>query len=269
MAFGFPDQLWSQSFPTGSSLGGLAGQYGGLNLQPMFGMSPENANSYQQSAQSQYRMETERLGAAAPIESARLAADSNRYVADAQAGAQRYGYDAQRGIAQLQAQNALDLLTKKQGFSSGLIDRFFGTGGAGGTGGIFGQIGAGGLSDGGAGPEISVGSLFTPSQVQSLTNSQVAGNDARYAAELGDLMRSFGASGFSPSASPMAAALRSQLLARNIGANSNARLSTNLQTAQANANQLLSTQKAREDQFSNRRKELAALMSAFSPMFSV
>lgn len=246
------DPLWNQSFPTMSSMGSLAGNYGGLNLQPIGTMSPENAYTYYGAAKDQFNMETQRMQAAAPIESARIGAD-----------AQRYGYDAQQNIARLQAQNAIDLLTKKQGYASGVLDRFFGKGGSG-AGGLFGQL----TGSGGGGPGITAGNIYSPTQVQALTNSQIAGNDARYSAELGDLMQSFGASGFSAN-SPLASAMRSQLLARNIGANANARLSTGLQTAQANAKHLLDTQNAQETQFSNRRRELAAMLSAFSPMFSI
>lgn len=219
------------------AFGSQTGGYGNFGLQSAPGVKPPEYHltgfdSYNDRANNinEYSMQTQRESALAPV-----------------------------NTALINSQTQLGMQQGRQDFVRQMFGDMFGSGGLQGFMSKY-------NGNGGSGPDINVGGIYTPRQVQQQVNSQVAGNDARYAGQLSDLLGSFGARGFSAK-SPIASALRAQMAARNIGANADARRQTPFEYAQANATHLLNTQAARENQYGNRRKELIGMLSAFSPLF--
>ena len=169
------------------------------------------------------------------------------------------------GPERLQAQNSLDLaLLGQQGrqLSLGqilpLLNQAFSS---------FGGSGGGNLT--GSQPTINAGPIYTPGQTQRQVNTAVAGNDGRFAGLMRSLAGRFGSSGFSPNSAAYQG-LAAQLAARNSADNAGIRTSVPFDMAQANAGQLLSSQSAQENQFSNRRQEqLGSQRNAISMLASV
>ena len=169
------------------------------------------------------------------------------------------------GPERLQAQNSLDLaLLGQQGrqLSLGqilpLLNQAFSS---------FGGSGGGNLT--GSQPTINAGPIYTPGQTQQQVNTAVAGNDGRFAGLMRSLAGRFGSSGFSPNSAAYQG-LAAQLAARNSADNAGIRTSVPFDMAQANAGQLLSSQSAQENQFSNRRQEqLGSQRNAISMLASV
>lgn len=168
------------------------------------------------------------------------------------------------GPERLQAQNALDLAILGQQGRQTSIDKFLPL-----ISQVFGAIGGDGASLTGNQPTINAGPIYTPQQMQQAINAGVAGNDSRYAGLVRSLASRFGSAGFAPSSSALAA-LTAQLGARNAADNATVRREVPFGMASGNASQLLGSQVAQENQFSNRQQEqLSAKRNAISMLASV
>lgn len=111
---------------------------------------------------------------------------------------------------------------------------------------------AGGQS--GPSPEISVGGVLNPQQIQQQVNSMKAGNQQAGASQMAGQTQSLAGRGFG-SNSPLLAALHGQTQASTLGQNVGGERDIRLGAAKENAGQLLSSQTARENQFANRQRE--------------
>jgi hypothetical protein len=129
------------------------------------------------------------------------------------------------------------------GALSGMMGGAFGPGGA---------FTAGGQSP--PSPEISVGGVYNPQQVQQQVNAARAGNDQATASRMRQFTSETTGRGFSPS-SPLISAMWGQLQGQNMGANTDAEREIRQGAAGQNAQQLLATQQAREQQFASRQDE--------------
>lgn len=157
----------------------------------------------------------------------REAGDTSR--ANISAGVQRYGIDSRNNQ----------------------FDRVFGMLSRG-----MGGIGGGGLVGGASGPspEITVGPIYSPGMIQQEINAGRASNDQRTAQQLRGIERQMGARGYA-SGSPLQMALNQQARQQNMIANTDVGRQTRWDTAQANADQVLKSQVAREQQFASRQGE--------------
>lgn len=129
------------------------------------------------------------------------------------------------------------------GALSGLMGNMFGGGG---------PFTAGGSS--GASPEISVGGVYNPQQIDQQVNAARAKNDATTAGRVRDAQQQMAARGFG-SSSPLLAALTGRLQNQNLATNADSEREIRMGAAGQNAEQLLRTQQAREAQFASRQAE--------------
>lgn len=111
---------------------------------------------------------------------------------------------------------------------------------------------AGGQS--GKSPEITVGGVLNPQQIQQQVNAMRAGNDQTGASQMAQQGRDTAGRGFG-SRSPLLAALRGQTQANTLAENVGGEREIRLGAAQQNAGHLLGTQQAREGQFASRQRE--------------
>jgi hypothetical protein len=97
-------------------------------------------------------------------------------------------------------------------------------------------------------PEISVGGVFNPQQIDQQVNTARAKADRSTATQSREVADSAIGRGFAPN-SPLIAALQTQLAGANIGSKAAAETDIRGQGAQMNATQLLNTQQARQNQY--------------------
>ena len=120
-----------------------------------------------------------------------------------------------------------------------------------------GQAQAGYQTPGGASgqsPEITVGPMWNPQQIQQQVNASRAANDQATAGRMQGVQRQVGASGFG-SNSPLAMALQNNLQNQNLATNTANERETRMKATQENANQIFRTQMGREQQFAARQGE--------------
>ena len=103
-------------------------------------------------------------------------------------------------------------------------------------------------------PEITVGGVLNPQQVQQQVNSMKASNEQTGATQMAGQSRDLAGRGFG-SNSPLLAALHGQTQASVLGQNVGGERDIRLGAAQQNAGQLLSTQQARAQAFAQRQQE--------------
>ena len=101
-------------------------------------------------------------------------------------------------------------------------------------------------------PFISTAGVLTPAQIQMQVNAAWARNDSRTQAQILQTQRELAGRGFS-SNSPLLEALKVGYIGQNFRANNDAATSIRIQSAQANAEQILNGQKAVADQFNNQQ----------------
>lgn len=118
----------------------------------------------------------------------------------------------------------------------------------------FGFGGGGQVGPAGGSPEISVGPIWTPQQIQQQVNQQRARNDVGTGTELKRISQDVAGRGFA-TGSPLQQALNQQTQMSNLIANTQAGTQIPWQAAQGNAAQVLATQQARESQFAARQQE--------------
>jgi hypothetical protein len=120
-----------------------------------------------------------------------------------------------------------------------------------------GQAMAGATSPGGSSgqsPEITVGPMWNPQQVQQQVNASRAANDQATGVRMQQAQRRVGASGFG-SNSPLAMALQGNLQNQNLATNTANERELRLGAAQKNSDQVFRTQMGREQQFAARQGE--------------
>lgn len=103
-------------------------------------------------------------------------------------------------------------------------------------------------------PNISVGPVWGQQQIKGQVNQARASNDMRTGTQLRNIQRDTAAKGFG-SNSPLQAALSQQAQQANMMANTQAGTDIPWQAAQGNADQVLKSQVARENQFASRQGE--------------
>lgn len=103
-------------------------------------------------------------------------------------------------------------------------------------------------------PEITVGGVFNPQQIQQQVNATRATNDRAMQSQNAQQTNKLAGQGFGAN-SPLLAALQGQNFAANLGTNTQAEQQLRTTAAQQNAQQVLGTQQARETQFANRQRE--------------
>jgi ribosomal protein L22 len=86
-----------------------------------------------------------------------------------------------------------------------------------------------------------MGGVFSPAQIQKQVNASLARNDSRTAAQILQAQTELAGRGFS-SNSPLLEALKSSYLGQNLRSNADAETQIRLQSAQANAEQILKAQ---------------------------
>ena len=101
-------------------------------------------------------------------------------------------------------------------------------------------------------PFISTAGVLTPAQIQQQVNAAWARNDSRTQAQILQTQRELAGRGFS-SNSPLLEALKVGYIGQNFRANNDAATSIRIQSAQANAQQILEAQKAVADQFNSQQ----------------
>ncbi len=175
--------------------------------------------SYQSDAQKAIASER----AAADTEQARIAADAARYAASYAPNLQQARFQAVFPWMQSQVSSALS-----------------------------GAERAGGQS--GPSPEITVGGVYNPQQIQQQVNAQRGTNDQTAASQVSKQGQSLAGRGFG-SNSPLLQALSGQTMANNLATNTSNEREIRWNAAQGNAQHLLGTQTARENQFANRMRE--------------
>lgn len=111
---------------------------------------------------------------------------------------------------------------------------------------------AGGQS--GPSPEITVGGVLNPQQIQQQVNAARAANDMATGSRITDTNRSLAGRGFG-AGSPLAAALSTGMQNQNLATNTANEREIRLGGAQMNSGQLLRSQMAREEQFGRRQQE--------------
>lgn len=102
-------------------------------------------------------------------------------------------------------------------------------------------------------PEITVGGVWNPQQVQQQVNAARAGNDQTTAKRVQSAGQDMASRGFG-SSSPLLQALQGQAYAANLGTNTTNEREIRNNAGQQNAQHLLGTQSARENQFASREK---------------
>ncbi len=161
---------------------------------------------------------------------------------------QRLGFGSQENIARMSAEaSKYPALLQQQRF-----DRLFPW--------MQGQMGsinkqmatAGGQS--GPSPEITVGGVLNPQQIQQQVNSMRASNDQTGAGQMAKQASQLAGRGFG-SNSPLLAALQGQTQANTLAQNVGGEREIRLGAAGQNAEHLLGTQQAREGQFASRMRE--------------
>lgn len=122
----------------------------------------------------------------------------------------------------------------------------------------YGHPGGSGPGSGyGQGPNINVGGVWTPQQVQQQVNASRAHNDQATAAETRQMQGRMAGQGYGAN-SPLAAALAGQMQAQNLATNTQNTAQVRQNAAQLNAQHLLSTQQAAEQQYASRQQEAIA-----------
>lgn len=111
---------------------------------------------------------------------------------------------------------------------------------------------AGGQS--GPSPEITVGGVLNPQQVQQQVNASRAANDQATQGRIMGMQQNMAGRGFGTN-SPLAQALSTGMQNQNLATNTANERETRLNAAQMNAGQVLKSQQAREQSFSNRQNE--------------
>lgn len=151
-----------------------------------------------------------------------------------------------------QAQN-FDLARQAQGFNERRFDTVWG-----GLNGLIGQLGSGGFATAGGqsgqSPEISVGGVFTPQQIQQQVNAARGQNDATTANRVRQAQQQSAGRGFG-SNSPMLQALTQRYENQNLATNADTERDIRQNASSLNADQRLATQEARSQQFSERQDE--------------
>lgn len=166
----------------------------------------------------------------------------------AQVGAQKYGADQQLQAAKLAMQaQELPAQLQQQRFNSvfpWLQSQL----------GKFGSQMARPGGQSGASPEITVGGVLNPQQIQQQVNAMKSGNEQSSATQQQQQSRDLAGRGFGAN-SPLLAALHNQTQAATLGQNVGGERDIRLNAANANAGQLLKSQQAREQQFASRQQE--------------
>lgn len=103
-------------------------------------------------------------------------------------------------------------------------------------------------------PEITVGGVYNPQQIQQQVNATRAQGDQAMNSTIRQNTQQNAGKGFG-SNSPLLQALNGQARASNLGTNTMAEQQFRNQAAQANAGHVLQTQQAREGQFASRQNE--------------
>jgi hypothetical protein len=111
---------------------------------------------------------------------------------------------------------------------------------------------AGGQS--GPSPEITVGGVYNPQQIQQQVNSARATNDRTAAGQMRRQSQDVAGRGFG-SSSPLLMAMNGMTQANNMATNTDSEREIRMGAAQQNAGHVLNTQQAREGQFASRQRE--------------
>jgi hypothetical protein len=106
----------------------------------------------------------------------------------------------------------------------------------------------------GPSPEITVGPMWNPQQIQQQVNASRAANDQALGGQMNRIQSKVGASGFG-SNSPLAMALQNQAANANRAMNTANEREARMRATEANANQIFKTQMGREQQFAARQAE--------------
>lgn len=139
------------------------------------------------------------------------------------------------------------------------------------------QAGAGQPGNPSGQPQINVGGVWSPQQVQQQVNASRAHNDQATASQSRAMQGKLAGQGYGAN-SPLSQALQGQLQAQNLATNTQNTAQVRQNAAQMNSNQLLSTQQAAEQQYASRQQEALqaqqiaaqqqnALISALAGMF--
>ncbi len=164
--------------------------------------------------------------------------------------AQRYAADQNTKQAQIAADASRYPATLKQQRFDTIFPWLQGQLGSLSSGG--GLATAGGQS--GPSPEITVGGVWNPQQTQQQVNSARAKNDQTAQTTMRGQQQQLSAQGFGAN-SPLLQSLYGQTQANNLATNTSNEREIRNNAAQQNAQNLLSTQSARENQFANRQNE--------------
>ena len=123
---------------------------------------------------------------------------------------------------------------------------------------LAGQIGQGNAAMAGGqsppSPEIRVGGVWNPQQVQQQVNAARAGNDQQAGGQMQRQQQELASRGFG-SNSPLLMALRGQTQAANMATNTSNEREIRQNAQQQNVQQILASQQAREGQFASRQRE--------------
>lgn len=106
----------------------------------------------------------------------------------------------------------------------------------------------------GTGPEISVGPVWNPQQIQQQVNASRAQGDQATQSRMQQVQRRVGSSGFG-SNSPLAMALQTGLQNQNLATNTANERDIRMRAAGENAQQIFKTQMGREQQYAARMAE--------------
>jgi hypothetical protein len=145
-----------------------------------------------------------------------------------------------------------NLIPWAQGQFGNLVPGGSGSGALGGAGGAAGSAGAGSL-----GPNIQTGGVYNPQQIQSQVNTMRAQNDQGMNTQNKAAAAKMGGQGFGTN-SPLLDALQGQNAASTLQANTTGEQQLRSTAAQQNAQQLLSSQQAMAQQFSQAQSNLTA-----------
>lgn len=182
--------------------------------------------------------------AAAALEAARLQAQTQQNIARMQEAGElkraRIGAAAQTFPARLQQQRFRRVFPwVKQQFGSFM-------------GGATGPFTAGGQS--GQSPEITVGPIWTPQQIQEQVNALRASNAQQAQGQFQQMQQRLSGRGFG-SNSPLLQALGAQIQGQRLAADTTGERELRFGAAEKGAEHLLKTQQAREQQFASRMAE--------------
>lgn len=119
----------------------------------------------------------------------------------------------------------------------------------------------------GLGPNITVGGVWNPQQIQQQVNATRAQNDQSMQSQNRQQQQTTAGQGFG-SHSPILAALQGQNYAANLGANTQAEQQLRTTAAQQNAQQTLATQQARQGQYNQQQQQITERGRTYAQTYS-